>query len=65
MYVCLCRAVTDGQIKDAVLEQGCCSFRQVRDTLGVGTQCGQCVTMTREIIEETLIQAAKDIPVVA
>lgn len=62
MYVCLCRAVTDGQINNAVQEQGCCSFREVRDALGVGTQCGQCVPMTRDIINEALSKAARDIP---
>ncbi|MCF5500314.1 (2Fe-2S)-binding protein, partial [Pseudomonas syringae] len=37
MYVCLCQGVTDGQIRDAILE-GCCSYREVRETLGVASK---------------------------
>ena len=40
MYVCLCQGVTDNQIRDAIYE-GCCSYREVREATGVGTQCGK------------------------
>jgi hypothetical protein len=39
MYVCLCQGVTDGQIREAIME-GCCSYREVRETLGVASKCG-------------------------
>lgn len=35
MYVCVCRAVTDGAIDKAV-QQGCCSMRDLRTELGGG-----------------------------
>lgn len=50
MYVCLCKGVTDHQIK-ASLSQGASTFRDVRDALGVGTQCGKCVCVARDIIK--------------
>lgn len=53
MYVCLCQGVTDGQIKDAIYE-GCCSYREVRETLGVGTQCGKCACFAKQVVRETL-----------
>lgn len=53
MYVCLCQGVTDSQIKEAIYE-GCCSYREVRETLSVGTQCGKCACFAKQIVRETL-----------
>ncbi|WP_439135277.1 bacterioferritin-associated ferredoxin [Pseudomaricurvus sp.] len=53
MYVCLCKGITDNQIKDAVFG-GASSLREVRKQLGVMSQCGKCGIMTKQIVEETL-----------
>ena len=53
MYVCLCEGVTDGQIRDAIFE-GCCSYRDVRTTLGVASQCGKCACLAKQVVRETL-----------
>jgi bacterioferritin-associated ferredoxin len=53
MYVCLCKGITDTQIRAAV-EDGASSLRDVRNTLGVASQCGKCGTLTRSIVRETL-----------
>lgn len=53
MYVCLCQGVTDGQIREAIYE-GCCSYRDVRENLGVGTQCGKCACLAKQVVRETL-----------
>ncbi|MDH1264690.1 MULTISPECIES: bacterioferritin-associated ferredoxin [unclassified Pseudomonas] len=53
MYVCLCEGVTDGQIRDAIYE-GCCSYRDVRETLGVASQCGKCACLAKQVVRETL-----------
>ena len=53
MYVCLCRGVTDNHIRDAIYE-GCCSYREVRENLGVGTQCGKCACVAKQVVRETL-----------
>ena len=55
MYVCLCQGVTDGQIREAIYE-GCCSYRDVRESLGVGTQCGKCACTAKQVVRETLTQ---------
>ncbi|GGI70478.1 (2Fe-2S)-binding protein [Shewanella hanedai] len=53
MYVCLCHAVTDTQIKEAV-SQGDGSLSDVKKRLGVGDQCGKCVKMATQIIQRQL-----------
>jgi bacterioferritin-associated ferredoxin len=53
MYVCLCKGITDTQIR-AAIQDGASSLRDVRNSLGVASQCGKCGILTREILQETL-----------
>lgn len=53
MYVCICNGITDKQIREAVLN-GADSFRDVRNQLGIASQCGQCTRLSKDIIKETL-----------
>tara|TARA_Y100000758_G_scaffold149499_1_gene105950 strand:- start:1113 stop:1325 length:213 start_codon:yes stop_codon:yes gene_type:complete len=53
MYVCLCKGVTDNQIKDAIAG-GACSMRDLRNDLEVGTQCGKCARDCKSLLSETL-----------
>ncbi len=55
MYVCLCVGVTDGQIREAIYE-GCCSYREVREATQVGTQCGKCACLAKQVVRETLTE---------
>lgn len=64
MYVCVCRAVTDGQIREAV-QEGCCSMRELRNELGVATQCGRCATTARDVLNDALQEVGRFIPKVA
>jgi bacterioferritin-associated ferredoxin len=41
VYVCLCNAVTDGQIRSAMGE-GVTTLRDLRQRLGVAGRCGRC-----------------------
>lgn len=59
MYVCLCKGITDHQIRAAV-NDGANSIRAVRDSLGVMTQCGKCACLTRDIVRETIKQGSGD-----
>jgi len=56
MYVCLCQGVTDSQIRTAINE-GCCSYRDVRMALGVASQCGKCACLAKQVVRETLSDA--------
>jgi bacterioferritin-associated ferredoxin len=49
MYVCICRAVTDGQIREAA-EDGARHLRDLRQQLGVATGCGRCASQARDIL---------------
>lgn len=53
MFVCICKAVSDRHIRDAV-RQGATSLRQVSRELGVGTCCGKCVPQARDVVSSAL-----------
>lgn len=53
MYVCLCKGITDSQIKEAV-NNGAQSVRAIRKTLGASSQCGKCACHVRDVIQEAL-----------
>ena len=50
MYVCLCRAITDKEICDAV-DAGAHSIGEIAETLGAGTGCGGCREYTQDLID--------------
>jgi bacterioferritin-associated ferredoxin len=56
MYVCLCKGITDTQIRAAV-EDGASSIRDVRNRLGVASQCGKCGILAQEIVREALMDS--------
>lgn len=64
MYVCLCRGITDQDIKEAVAN-GAQSYRDVRDLLDLGTCCGRCAPEARSIISEEVASIAAKISVAA
>ncbi|ODS95355.1 MAG: hypothetical protein ABS56_16050 [Lautropia sp. SCN 69-89] len=51
MIVCICRAVSDRQIR-AVVSQGASSLSEVRAELGTGECCGKCSRQVRELIDQ-------------
>lgn len=53
MYVCLCKCVTDCQIREAACE-GVCTMRELGVCLGVATQCGRCAPHAERVLRETL-----------
>lgn len=53
MYVCLCKAVTDTQIRQAV-ENGATSFGQIRKDLSLAAQCGKCGILARQVYNESI-----------
>ncbi|MCC2605959.1 (2Fe-2S)-binding protein [Planctobacterium marinum] len=55
MYVCLCNAITDKDIKQAVTEQGVGNIRDLRAHMAIANQCGKCTQLTQQIIDSTII----------
>ena len=49
MYVCVCHAVTDSQVRQAV-HQGATMMRDLRQQLGVASECGRCACCARDIL---------------
>lgn len=49
MYVCICKAVTESQIRAAVRD-GLCTHRDVSRCLQVGTVCGKCAPDVRALL---------------
>jgi bacterioferritin-associated ferredoxin len=50
MYVCICKNVTDRQIRKAVYERDVRNIRELRQCLGACDQCGKCVRDAKEVI---------------
>ena len=51
MYICICRAVTDRDIR-AALDKGACTMRELRQRLGVCSDCGKCGPHARKLLIE-------------
>lgn len=52
MYVCICNAITDKQIRKAA-EAGVQDLWGLQRELGVGNSCGSCKEMASEILAES------------
>ena len=51
MYICICKAVTDGQIRTAI-HNGICTHRQLIHCFGVGKDCGKCNKEVNELLTD-------------
>jgi bacterioferritin-associated ferredoxin len=54
MYVCVCNAITDKQIRRAA-RNGVSSLYELRGTLGVAAGCGSCAQTAEEILDEEIV----------
>lgn len=61
MYICICKQVTDKQIK-AAINEGARSIRDLRSELGVASQCGQCGRCAKAILKEHAANSAARLP---
>jgi bacterioferritin-associated ferredoxin len=49
MYICLCEAVTDQEVR-SVVQAGACSVAEVMRCTRAGTRCGACRTELAETV---------------
>lgn len=63
MYVCVCNAVTDKQIRRAAAG-GARTLSDLRTTLGVASRCGSCKQVATKILHESRDYPAAQEPVV-
>jgi bacterioferritin-associated ferredoxin len=61
MYVCLCKGVTDKQIRNAINE-GACSMRDLQAALDVANQCGKCGRDCKSLLAESTIAGTASSP---
>lgn len=61
MYVCVCHAVTDRDITQAVAE-GADSLRDLRERTGLGSTCGRCAQCANACLKEARSSEARTIP---
>jgi bacterioferritin-associated ferredoxin len=58
MYVCVCRAVTEREIRIAI-DEGAKSVRELRAKLKVTESCGSCLESVKQcLVDATSPQAA-------
>jgi len=55
MYVCICKAVTDKQIRRAAAA-GVDNLYELRESLGVASACGSCADLAVSILSEKAAQ---------
>lgn len=53
MYVCVCNAVTERHIGQAVRE-GATTLRELRTKLGVASECGRCASCALDCLRSAL-----------
>jgi len=53
MFVCLCKSVTDNQIREAV-DEGVQSFQAMQNHLKVSSVCGACTCEVKKIMQQKL-----------
>ncbi len=51
MYICICKAVTDTQLRTAI-DEGVCTRRQLTHCFGVGKDCGKCNKEIKELLKQ-------------
>ena len=56
MYICICNAVTDSQVRSCV-RHGACTLSDLQMHLGIACQCGVCAPAALAILEEELAHA--------
>lgn len=61
MYVCICGAVTDRQIRQAARD-GVFTFQQLRQELPVARCCGRCKPLARKILAEAVAAEFPAVP---
>jgi bacterioferritin-associated ferredoxin len=51
MYICICNAVTEREIRQCA-QLGACSVGELRESLGVASNCGKCKQAAKQILRE-------------
>ncbi|MEV4252528.1 (2Fe-2S)-binding protein, partial [Spirillospora sp. NPDC049652] len=58
MYVCVCNAVTEDDVRGCMLDGGCSRVRDVKDACGWKPGCGSCTRRLYSLVSE--VRTASD-----
>lgn len=58
MYVCLCKGITDQDIKEAVYN-GLDTIKDLKNKFAVGSQCGGCISVVKQVLNKELADNAR------
>jgi bacterioferritin-associated ferredoxin len=58
MYVCICRGITEKQIRQ-VAQQQPCSMQELSATMGVGVDCGSCTEYACQLLQDLETRGCK------
>jgi bacterioferritin-associated ferredoxin len=58
MYVCVCRGISDRQIRETV-HQGASSLEEVKRCLPIATCCGRCEETARDLVQSEVRSKAQ------
>lgn len=61
VYVCICNAVTDKEIRKAA-RAGINSFSELQEELGVATCCGSCSDDAADILRDARMNKTSGLP---
>ena len=62
MYVCICNGVTEQQVRDAA-EAGCKTTGEMTMRTGAGANCGSCLSLVGDLLQEVQARRALPLPV--
>lgn len=54
MYICLCKSLTDRDIRRGVFQGEVQCMETLRERLGASTGCGSCEAVARQCLDEAL-----------
>ena len=64
MYICICNGVTEQQVRDAA-DGGCASVAELTMRTGAGANCGSCIGLAAELLDEHRARRALPLPMLA
>ena len=56
MFVCVCNAITENDIRQAVDDSND-TIKQIKQKFAVGDQCGGCISLAKQVINQQLALA--------
>ena len=64
LYVCICNGVTEPHARDAP-DAGCSSVAELTMRTGAGANCGSCIGLAAELLDEQRARRALPLPMLA